>query len=206
MALSRDAFEALLSRLDPDPERAGERYEDVRLRLVKFFQWRQTLSPEDLADETLDRVGRRLRDDETIRPQNWSAYVHGFARNVLRESWKQQKLTGNGPPALRVAAEPASEAEARERRLECLDRCLGALPDDSRELILEYYQRHRGAQIEHRQRVAEERGIALNALRLRVHRIRARLEPCVRDCVARPELRPTSFPEPATIQRGPVRA
>jgi DNA-directed RNA polymerase specialized sigma24 family protein len=205
LALSRDAFEALLARLDPDLDRAGERYEEVRLRLVKFFQWRQALSPEDLADETIDRVGRRLRDDPTIQPRSWSAFFHGFARNVLRESWKERKEPPVDPRALRVVAAPALETESRERRLECLDRCLETLSDDNRRLILRYYQLQRGAQIEQRRRVAEEHGIPLNALRLRVHRIRGRLEACVRGCLAGPERRPTSIPETATLQRGPVR-
>jgi DNA-directed RNA polymerase specialized sigma24 family protein len=204
LALSREAFEALLARLDPDPERAGERYEDVRLRLVKFFQWRQAASPEDLADETIDRVSQRLREDGTIQPQNWPAYFHGFARNMLREHWKEQAR--HRPPPLRLATEPAVEGDSRERRLECLDRCLAALSEDSRALVLEYYQLQRGAQIEHRKHVAEEHGIPLNALRLRVHRIRLRLEVCVRGCVAGSAPQPTSFPDPATLQRGPVQA
>lgn len=205
MALSRDAFEALLARLDPDPDRAGERYEEVRLRLVRFFQWRQVVSPEDLADDTIDRVGRRLRDDPTIQPRNWPAYFHGFARNVLRESWKEGREHPGDRRALRVGAESPPEAESQERRLECLDRCLQALSDDNRRLILQYYQLQRGAQIEQRRRVAEEHGIPLNALRLRVHRIRTRLETCVRACLSGAERRPTSIPDPATLQRGPVR-
>lgn len=205
MALSREGFEALLAGLDADPERAGQRYEDIRLRLVKFFQWRQAVFPEDLADETIDRVGRRLCDDGAFRPESWGAYFHGFARNVLRESWKERACAPDGPQALRFAAQAAPDDEPKERRLECLDRCLGALPDDSRRLVLQYYQLQRGAQIEHRRRVAKEHGIPVNALRLRVHRIRARLEACVRGCLTAPERQPTSIPDPATLQRGPAR-
>jgi DNA-directed RNA polymerase specialized sigma24 family protein len=204
VALSREAFEALLARLDPDSERAGERYEDVRLRLVKFFQWRQAVSPEDLADETIDRVSQRLRDDAALQPQSWPAFFHGFARNLLREHWKEQER--HRRPAPLPAAEPEADFEAKERRLECLDRCLGALPEESRALVVEYYQLQRGAQIEHRRLVAEAHGIPLNALRLRVHRIRGRLESCVRGCLAGPQPQATSIPHAATLQRGPVQA
>lgn len=204
MGLSPAAFETLLARLDPDPERAGERYEEMRLRLVKFFQWRQALSPEDLADETIDRVSRRLQEDGSVRPESWPAYIHGFARNVLREEWKKQDSERDRRRPRALAVEP--DAETSERRLACLDRCLAELSEASRALILEYYELQRGAQIEHRRRVAEKHGIPLNALRLRVHRIRGRLEACVRGCVAGPEPQPTSFPRPATLQRGPVQA
>jgi DNA-directed RNA polymerase specialized sigma24 family protein len=203
LTLSREAFESLLARLDPDPDRAGERYETLRLRLVKFFHWRQAPFPEDLADETIDRVSQRLRDDPSVEPQSWPAYVHAFARNVLREHWKEQARHPPGP--LAVASEPPLEAESRERQLECLDRCLAALPEESRLVILRYYRLQGGAQIDVRRQLAQEHGIPLNALRLRVHRIRGRLEACVRGCVARSEA-PTSFPDPATLQRGPARA
>jgi DNA-directed RNA polymerase specialized sigma24 family protein len=206
VALSREAFAALLARLDPDPDRAGEGYEDLRLRLVKFFQWRQARSPEDLADETIDRVSRRLQEDPAIQPQSWPAYVHGFARNVLREEWKRQDAERDRAPAVPLTAPPAAEAETSEHRLACLDRCLAQLSADNRSLILAYYELQRGAQIEHRRRVAEAHGLPLNALRLRVHRIRGRLEVCVRGCLARPQPAPTSFREPATLQGGPVRA
>lgn len=43
-ALTANAFTKLLNRLDADRERAGEEYEDLRLTLVRFFEWRQRLS------------------------------------------------------------------------------------------------------------------------------------------------------------------
>jgi DNA-directed RNA polymerase specialized sigma24 family protein len=207
VALSPEAFDALLERLDADRERAGERYEELHLRLVKFFQWRHAAAPDELADETIDRVGRRLLDDATLRPQSWPAYVHGFARNVLRESWKARTDAPHDEGRVRAAdaaADAAAEGDSKERGLECLDRCLAELPEDSRRLVLEYYAQE-GTQVEHRRQVAEEHGLPLNALRLRVHRIRARLDGCVRGCLSRRDLPPTSIPDPATLQRGPVR-
>jgi DNA-directed RNA polymerase specialized sigma24 family protein len=205
LTLSPEAFRTLLASLDPDPERAGERYEDVHLRLVKFFEWRYALCPEELADETLDRVGRRLRDEATLRPDNWPAYLYGVARNVLRESWKERSMTRNrarlAPVEPALLATDTESQESQERRFECLDQCLRALPDDSRELILQYYQLDRSARIEHRRRVAEERRIPLNALRLRVHRIRAKLEGCVRDCLARSDPQVRSVPDSADSMR-----
>ena len=120
------------------------------------------------------------------------------------------KKSGAKPTAAADTADAAGspmtpEGESQERRLECLDRCLGALSEDNHRLILQYYQLQRGAQIEQRRRIAEEHGIPLNALRLRVHRLRARLEACVRECLSGPERRPTSIPHVATLQRGPVR-
>jgi DNA-directed RNA polymerase specialized sigma24 family protein len=204
MALSAEAFAALLEKLDPDRDRAGERYEDLRLRLVKFFEWRRAAAPEELADETMDRVARRLTDEHGFSPQSWPAYVHGFARNVLRESWKGR--TDVAHLDTRGTATGEAERESRERALECLDRCLAALPADNRRLVLEYYREQDGAQIAYRQRIAEAHDMPMNALRLRVHRIRARLDKCVRGCLAVPGVQPTSFPDGDTLHRGPVDA
>src|ERR671938_30866 len=59
-ALTAEAFTKLLARLDPDRERAGEKYEELRRTLVKFFEWRGAPFPEDQADETFNRVARKL--------------------------------------------------------------------------------------------------------------------------------------------------
>ena len=57
------------------------------------------------------------------------------------------------------------------------------LPPANRELVLKYYHEEKRAKIEHRQKLAEQLGIAVNALRIRAHRIRHTLEECVRNCV-----------------------
>ena len=65
--LNAPAFQRLLARLDADPARAGERYEDLRRTLVRFFEWRGAPFPDDHADETFDRVARRLDEGITSR-------------------------------------------------------------------------------------------------------------------------------------------
>ncbi len=49
-ALSREALDRLLARLDGDRERAGRRYETLRAGLVRFFEWRGSPFPVDNAD------------------------------------------------------------------------------------------------------------------------------------------------------------
>src|SRR5215470_10383215 len=56
----------LLVRLDSDWNRAGEKYEELRRTLIKFFEWNSCFPAEDLVDETLDRVAKKL-DVEEVR-------------------------------------------------------------------------------------------------------------------------------------------
>jgi hypothetical protein len=102
MTLDQESFERLLDLFDPDRGRAGQRYEATRRALVKFFECKGGRFPEDLADETLDRVARRVAEGEVIRAADPAAYVHGVARNVLRADWAQRDRS-SAPKA----AEPA---------------------------------------------------------------------------------------------------
>ncbi len=188
MTLDRESFERLLALFGPDRARAGERYEAIRRALVKFFECKGGRFPEEMADETLDRVGRRLAEGETIRATDPAAYVHGVARNVLRGEWTLQQRAAARPAGDPLGVPPDEEDAARaERRLSCLDRCLQALPPETRRLVLLYYVDERRAKIEGRRALAESLGIGQNALRIRMHRLRARLESCVQACLGETE-------------------
>src|SRR5205814_2310767 len=65
-ALTEGAFERLLDWLGEDSELSGECYLEMRKRLVLYFDRKGCLSPDDLADETLNRVARRLEEEGTI--------------------------------------------------------------------------------------------------------------------------------------------
>jgi DNA-directed RNA polymerase specialized sigma24 family protein len=84
--ITQDAFDLLLRKLDEDRDRAGERYEAARRKLVKFFELRGSDAPEEHADETLNRVARKLAEGERI--ENVNAYLLGVARLVLKEVFK----------------------------------------------------------------------------------------------------------------------
>jgi DNA-directed RNA polymerase specialized sigma24 family protein len=181
--LSQTAFDALLASLDADRVRAGEQYERLRQKLVKFFEWRGAVAPEDLADETLNRVARKIESGEEIR--NVAAFCSGVARLVWHETLKERERTGElaADVAAPSAADPGDEEELR---LDALELCLGELPGDHRAIVLEYYAGERRAKIDHRKELARRLGIEVNALRIRVHRIRARLESCVKQRLKRP--------------------
>ena len=176
-------LDLLLAALDPDRARAAEKLLLLRRKLLKFFAWNRVPFPDELADETLDRVARRLSEGEVIRATAPGAYVHGVARNVLRESWSRSRLV-RGPEAV-LAPTPADEQAIAERRSRCLDRCLARLSEDNRRLLLAYYQTDEGAaKIASRRHLAGELQVSGGALRLRLHRLRVDLEGCVRSCLA----------------------
>ena len=186
--LTKEAFERLLDSLDANRERAGEKYENVRRKLIEFFEARGSNSPADHADQTINRVARRLDEGEGVK--DISAYSYGVARLLLKET-----LRGRGKEPLTLDLAPAplivtddDEDERRhleEARLKCFEVCLSNLPAASRVLIIEYYREEKGIKIEQRKRQADALNMSLNALRLRVCRIRVDLGDCITSCLDR---------------------
>ncbi len=192
--LTAESFDRLLAQLDPDRERAGELYETIRRKLVRLFEWRGCVSPEDLADETINRVARRLAEGVELRSNDPYGYFCGVAhllyKEVLRRAAREHRAIESGDwpsPSLTEDDEPS------DPRLEPLRRCLQRLPPDQRDLVLRYYQGKndsgKNEQEEHnirnRQALARDLGVPLNALRIRVHRARRKLESCVHEALSR---------------------
>lgn len=173
--LNPENFDALLLWLNPDREQAGQKYEEIRRWLIKIFTCRGCYEPEDLADETINRVVKRLKDIEAGFTGDPSRYFYGVASKVHLE-YVRRKPVPPSPP-------PRQDSDELEREYECLERCIERLTPENRELVTQYYQEEKRAKIDHRKRLAERLGIALNALRIRVHRIRVTLQQCVQDCL-----------------------
>jgi DNA-directed RNA polymerase specialized sigma24 family protein len=81
--LTQAAFEKLLRGLDPDRSAAGDKYENLRRKLARFFAWEGCEFGEDLADEALNRLARKLDEGEQIG--GMERYAFGVARLMLKE-------------------------------------------------------------------------------------------------------------------------
>jgi len=180
--LTAGAFASLLTRLDPDAERAGSAYGHLRRVLVSFFAWRGAATPEDCADETLDRLARRL--DDGVAVEDVPRFAHGIARMVLLEHWRRPDA--RDVPLEERASGPAMEAPDDDALPQCLDRCLDELAPASRDLILAYYGGDGRSRIDRRKRMAQALGVSENALRSRAQRLRDQLERCITRCMASP--------------------
>lgn len=173
--LTQESFDALLTWLDPNREQAGRKYEDIRLRLIKIFTCRGCAEPEDLADETINRVTKRLKDIAAEFEGERAKYFYGVANKVHLEYLRRKPIPSPPPPP--------PDADDAERMYSCLEKCLERLPSENRLIVVQYYQEEKKAKIDHRRHLAERLGIALNALRIRAFRIRTLLQGCVRDCL-----------------------
>jgi DNA-directed RNA polymerase specialized sigma24 family protein len=186
--LTAAKFERLLLRLDPNRDQAAEKYEEIRWKLIKFFQWGACVDAEDLVDETFNRVGEKLEsDNEGIH--DVTAFVWGVAKNIRQEALRRESKIVRLPdlpgaeehfPSPRVADGEVVESHGR---LKCLRRCIQHFSAGDRRLLLKYHA-PRGRRGEGRRRLAQETGLTMLALRVRVNRLRFKLEQCIKECLA----------------------
>lgn len=172
--MQQEEFDHLLEWLDEDRELAGVAYERIRRRLIIILASRGCRAAEELADETIDRVSRRVTDIEHAYVGNKLLYFLGVANNVHHEYLKRPAL----PDPLPVAVD-----DDQERTYECLERCVRKLTERSQHLIRNYYAEDKRAKISLRRALAEQLSITPNALRARALRIRDELQVCIEQCL-----------------------
>ncbi len=181
-----DNFDALLTWLDPDREKAGQKYEEIRHSLVCIFEWRGCHDAEDLADETITRVLNKVPTIVDGYVGDPALYFYAVAKRLAYEVSRrdQARVEIENPETLRDPQLNDKERNNREPEFECLDQCLAELSPADRELILLYYQQDQ-PKINYRRELALRYGVAPNALRVRVHRIRAVLHTCISKCLGK---------------------
>ncbi len=178
-APTQEAFDSLLNWLDPDRELAGQKYETIRLRLIKIFACRGCHEAEELADESINRVTAKVEELAKSYEGDPSLYFYGVASRVYLEKVRKDRLQAQLPPPPELPEATDGDAYA------CFDECLDQLPKETSQLLLRYYQDDKHAKIENRKHLAQELGLGINALRIRAHRMRVQLQKCVESCLDR---------------------
>jgi hypothetical protein len=171
LLVTSEPFEIFLCWLSPDRDAAGKKYEQIRTKMVSFFSWRGCHIPEDLFDRTIDRVCRKIEIGSAECSGDALAYCYAVGRFVLQEYWREVKVSPL-PDDLQFLKR--TDPERKEEELQCLEICLGRLSQHDRYLITRYYQGEGRERIRIRQQLAAQVG-GINALRIHVFKIRARL-------------------------------
>jgi RNA polymerase sigma factor (sigma-70 family) len=172
-----EEFNRLLEWLDPNRERAGVKFEEIRGKVTKTLVRRQCYAGEELWDETYCRVSHRVQDVAPTYVGDPALYFYGVAKRVFLE-WVKRPPVPNPPPL-----PDGDEDEDVERIHACLHDCLNKLDANSRTVILKYFQHEKRAKIDSRKQLASSEGVTLNTLRMQVHRNIAKLRECIAHCL-----------------------
>jgi RNA polymerase sigma factor (sigma-70 family) len=191
----RSRLESLLRLFDQDRDRAGEKYEHLRRRLIKFFEWNSCFPAEDLADEAFQRLEQRIGQVEI---HDVVGFAWGVAKNLRLEARRRNSRTvsiadlplNQDPlPDQRDHEKDLHEKMQQERRFKCLQMCLQRMHEPDRQLFLAYHN-VQGEGLGYRQGLARRLSITLGALRVRVNRMRDQLEKCARKCFSARRVNP----------------
>jgi RNA polymerase sigma factor (sigma-70 family) len=175
--ISQDGFASLLAALGGTPQEAGQHYERLRSKLVFFFTRKSLHSPEDLADEVLDRLARRLSEGLTI--SSVDAFALGVARHVAQEQSAIRNQPQSVDPSFFDNVPAVLDTPIEDERIADLERCLRRLPSLDTQLLRSYYLGDANHLMSARKRMAERLGVSPGTLRQRVFLIRKRLLECV---------------------------
>ena len=178
-SLTQAAFDGLLACLDSNRDIAAHRYLRMRRDLVRLFEWRGCYTPDDYADETINRCARKIEQGEEIR--DLEMYSIGVARMLLREMCRDRSRQARSLDEIpELCAWPEIRSDL-EHGVEALRLSLEQLSHDDRFLILNYYKGDKSDKIKTRKMLSELFGIGASTLRMRAMRIREKLRLCTQN-------------------------
>jgi DNA-directed RNA polymerase specialized sigma24 family protein len=186
-------YEQMLRLLSDDAKLADERYMLLRSKLVMYFEGRRLSPADDLADEVLHRVAKKIAAGEEVEDIN--RYVYGIARFVRLEAHRRpdgaslDDVAGDGmmrqmPVQLTVGPEVGRDDAADAMRV-CVRKCLQKLDGDKRQLLLEYYSTggSERTHIKQRESLAKRLGKSAGALQKQICLLRKKLSDCAHGCL-----------------------
>ncbi len=176
-------FNDLLEWFSENREEAGEKYEEIRAGLIRFFYFKGCADSENLADEAINRVASKLSVLDLSKNPEPKNVFYGFASKMYLECLKKQEVEFNADLHTLLETED-SLAEFDNSNHECLEKCLAELSDKERNLIIGYYSAEKSEKVECRRKLAEKTKITTGALQIKVYRLRKILRKCIEKCAA----------------------
>lgn len=185
LADPEESFEEVLAWLHPDRQTAATIYVNLQEDLTRIFSWNHCSDPEGLTDEAFDRVSKKINHLRQSFDGNPRLFFYGVARNLIREEAKKRKAYASleGIELEKINSTTHANEETAEMRAECLQSCLQKLGKEQRKLIVAYYARDKQAKIDYRHELAQQLGVSVGTLRVRVHRLRSTLGRCMERCL-----------------------
>jgi RNA polymerase sigma-70 factor (ECF subfamily) len=146
-----------------------------RLRLFALRRLRDSAAAEDVAQETLRRVLEACRAGRLENPSALPAFIFQTAQNICLQHFRSTSREGRA--LLRLSGEDHSQHETHplatligDERRKVVRKALAQLSPDDRELLRLVYYEETESDV-----LAQRLGVTPGALRVRKHRVLARL-------------------------------
>ncbi len=176
--LTAESYSLLLKTFASDEGEAVTALSKLRGSLGRFFQIKGDSDPDEAADETLDRVAVKLGDAVLIT--DVTKYSFGVARLVFLENLRKTQKAKKAFESYRAENERQKAGEETDD-FSPLRECFEILADDEKKILRAYFADLPHAELdEKRRKLTALLGVSQNNLRLKIFRLRRRLEDCVR--------------------------
>ena len=183
---NKESFQDFLNWLNGGGNSDSQRYLELRQRLELYFDRKNCVAPSQLADQTLNRVIRKLKENGDINGVAPLQYCHSVAKDVFLEALRADNRSPFYPPVSttnpkNVGRQPVTlqEPNAAPEQKKKIAACVESLSSSDREVLVEYYRGPHRSRIEHRAALAARLGLTANALGSRAFGLRKRLEACI---------------------------
>ena len=169
----------LLNALCPDdPDEAIRRFLLLHQKLESFFRLNGMYDPPTDADDTCDRAEEKLANGYDI--PDITRFCMGIARNIVRERRRNRKREEWAWLELLGYSQDKSNEAVVEKIMNLMKPCFEELPTDDQVLLIEYCNVSPQERAEVRHKLADRLNLSIAALRIKVTRLRRRLQECVK--------------------------
>lgn len=178
--LTPENFEKLLLYFNPNRELAGEEYELLWLKMREYFGARACTCAEELADEVMSRLAKKIAEGEEIR--DVLRYSYRLAHWIWMEFLRRPESNYVPFDELPVLSFAPPDILLQKEQSGCYLHCMQQITQEERRLVIEYWDNENQSHHKARKRLAKRMGLSLIALRIRITRIKKKLESCYSDC------------------------
>ena len=178
-ALNSELFTSFLRKLSPDgaEKERCEIYLKLQDRLINFFTIKGITDPAGATYETIDRAIVNIGAGAVV--PDVTRYCFGIARHIASEKYRILQRETSAFRAF-VDAVNNSCSELVDRIYTALKPCFEQLNESERQLLVRYFGEAEGeSRAERRRQLAKTKDTSMQALRLRVMRLRKDLANCV---------------------------
>ena len=184
MAVESDQFNKSLQMLlevrSSNQDEAGVVYNELRNSLVRFFQIKGDSDPDEAADLTLDRAALKIPKDTLV--ENLKGYCFGVARFIFLERVRLTKKLNAAADEFYRGRDSSNIVQEADDEYALLRECFEKLTSAEKLLLRGYFIDLSFSELDKRRRqICLENDITPNNLRLKVFRLRQRLENCVKN-------------------------
>lgn len=187
--LTAHGFELLLEAVRKPGREPVDEYQRIRAKLGRYFRTYAVLDPDELADESIDRIALKLGNGEPLELST-DSYFMTVAKFVWLEHRRRKLNRSVSLDDEEVHYEPAydpieeaertSERIKREIGLEAISDCKRHLSEQDLEILQTYDLGSGREKIERRNALAAKLGKSKSTLIVAISRIRSKVKECVR--------------------------